>query len=405
MKNVVQPDTSAQGLERNLLTPDQIASQDYGRNRAKIVPRGSTSHTVAPRFKPLFSLDENVADSEPYKELAVRHSDLAHSLKTGLNHNTLRFPKVGTNVTPPGPQVNPQRLPALQPRRPSKTSKLENVLLSHPNRVKVVRQIIDRKSGKPLFKSAKLKIVCITDHTYVTDNGKVYRKNYICLKPKSRYNISVGQNSLGDRLQASNPTTHGAVKMPATRVQPVVLEQRPDNKIYLPRWWSLRWTHRVRVRLGQMAAYRWCRTLLPWRNDKSLSTTHLRLRLLICINPHLSIKFRKVLPYRHLRSLPLNFLAHQLRLICRPRIVPPLRLLPIFLKNFLASALPIRGSLFLRRKLQFQRSLFIPLIPRPQSRTHLIRCYLSPLNQWLTTQRQSGLHSAVRNQLSFLANP
>ena len=124
--NVVQPDTSAQGLERNLLTSNQIASQDYSRDRAKVVPRGSTSPTVPPGFKPLFSLDGNVADSEPYKalaelaraankwsqfkftgwgkkvlkELATRHSDLAHSLKSDLNYNTLRFPTIASNVTP-----------------------------------------------------------------------------------------------------------------------------------------------------------------------------------------------------------------------------------------------------------------------------------------------------------------
>ena len=57
-------------LERNLLTPDQIASQDYSRDRAKVVPRGSTSPAVRPRFKPLFSLDGNVTDSESYKTLA-----------------------------------------------------------------------------------------------------------------------------------------------------------------------------------------------------------------------------------------------------------------------------------------------------------------------------------------------
>ena len=52
--NVVNPDTSAQKLERNLLTPDQIASQDYSRDRAKMVPRGSASPPIAPRFKPCF---------------------------------------------------------------------------------------------------------------------------------------------------------------------------------------------------------------------------------------------------------------------------------------------------------------------------------------------------------------
>ena len=137
--NVVQSDTSAQGLERNLLTQDQIASNDYSRDRAKVVPRGSSSSTLPTRFKPLFSLDGNVADSEPYKaladlaraanrwsqfrrnlppdggklvfkELATRHSDLAHSLKSGLNSNTLRFSAI---ASPPGTQVSSRRVPVV----------------------------------------------------------------------------------------------------------------------------------------------------------------------------------------------------------------------------------------------------------------------------------------------------
>ena len=161
----------------------------------------------------------------------------------------------------------------------------------------------------------------------------------------------------------------------------------------------------MRVRLDQMAAYNLCRTLLPWRNDRGFSKTHLRLSLLNSLSPHLRVKLRQVLPPRHLPSLSLDFLAHQLRLIRRPHIVPLLHLLPLLSTNFLASALPIRGLLFLRRKLCLHRALFIPLIPRPQSPTHLIRRYLFLLNQWLTTQRQSGLHFAVRSQLSSLANP
>ena len=160
------------------------------------------------------------------KELATRHSDLAHSLKSGLNHNTLRFPAI---VTPPGAQVSSRRAPAVQPRRLSKTSKLENLLMSDPSRVKVFRKIIDRQSGKPLYKLTKFKIVCVTDHTYVTDTGKVYRKNHICLKPNYRSTVSVAPNTLGDRLQSSNSTSRGAVKGPATRFQPVPLEQRPNN--------------------------------------------------------------------------------------------------------------------------------------------------------------------------------
>ena len=145
--NVVQSDTSAQGLERNLLTPDQIASNDYSRDRAKVVPRGSSSRTLPTRFKPLLSLDANIADSEPYKaladlaraanrrsqyrlnlppdggkliltELATRHSDLAISLKSGLNSNTLRF---SATASPPGTQVGSRRTPVVQPTRPSRT--------------------------------------------------------------------------------------------------------------------------------------------------------------------------------------------------------------------------------------------------------------------------------------------
>ena len=252
---VVQSDTSAQGLERNLLTPDQIASNDYSRDRAKVVPRGSSSPTIPTRFKPLFSLDGNVADREPYKaladlaraankwsqfrrnlppdagklvlkELKTRHSDLAHSLKSGLNSNTLHFSVI---ASPPGTQVNSRRAPIVQPTRLSRTSKLKNLLLSDPGRVKVFRKIIDRQSGKPLYKLTKFKIVRVTDHTYITDKGKVYRKNHICLKPNYRPAILVAPNTIGDRAQDTSSTSRGAAKRPVTRSQPVLLEQRPIN--------------------------------------------------------------------------------------------------------------------------------------------------------------------------------
>ena len=159
--NVFHSDTSPQRLERKLLTPDQIASQEYSRDRAKFVPRASSSPPITPRFKPMFSLEGSVAESEPYKalaelaraankwtqyrrnlppdggkrvlkELTSRHSDLARSLKAGLTCNTFRFSECKSGSTPPGAQTSSRRLPALQPRRPTKTSKLENLLLSDP---------------------------------------------------------------------------------------------------------------------------------------------------------------------------------------------------------------------------------------------------------------------------------
>ena len=172
----------------------------------------------------MFSLEGNVAESEPYKaladlaraankwtqykrnlppdggkgvlqELSSRHSDLAHSLKTGVSHITLCFAEDRSVITPPGAQASVRRLPTLQPRRQSQTSKLETLLLSDPSRVRVFRKIIDRQSGKPLFKLAKFKITRIADHTYVTDKGKVYRKNHVCLKLNFRNNISATQST------------------------------------------------------------------------------------------------------------------------------------------------------------------------------------------------------------------
>ena len=96
------------------------------------------------------------------KELSSRHSDLAHYLKTGLTRNTLRFSDHAFSSTPPGAPINSRELLALQPRRPTKTSKLEKLLLSETSRVRI-----------PLYKTAKFKITQITDHTYVTDKGKV----------------------------------------------------------------------------------------------------------------------------------------------------------------------------------------------------------------------------------------
>ena len=67
---VVHSPTSAQGLERNLLTPEQQSSQDYSRDRAKAVPRGAShSPEIVCKFKPLFGVGECISDSQPYKAL------------------------------------------------------------------------------------------------------------------------------------------------------------------------------------------------------------------------------------------------------------------------------------------------------------------------------------------------
>ena len=119
--NVVHSPTSAQGLERNLLTPEQRSSQEYSRDRAKVVPRGASHSPDIPfKFKPLFGKGSQIADSQTCKalenlakaantwsqlkrnvqpqqgcqllrELAAQNSDLATSLESGITKGTLHF--------------------------------------------------------------------------------------------------------------------------------------------------------------------------------------------------------------------------------------------------------------------------------------------------------------------------
>ena len=70
------------------------------------------------------------------------------------------------------------------PEHRTKTSNLEFDLIHCPEKVVVYRKILDRKSGRPLFKRFNEKIVKVTNNTYITENGKVIRKNHISLKPK-----------------------------------------------------------------------------------------------------------------------------------------------------------------------------------------------------------------------------
>ena len=202
--NVVHSPTSVQGLERNLLTPEQRSSQDYSRDRAKVVPRGASHSLKIPcKFKPLFGVGERIVDSQPYKalenlakaantwkqwkrnvrpqqgqellrELAARNRDLANSLKSGITEGTLRFYDNVRDTSAPA-LSHSQRMnvsSSSRPKRLSKIRKLEKLVVQDPLKVKIFRKVLDRKSVKPLFKLAKIKITCVTDHTYFTDRGK-----------------------------------------------------------------------------------------------------------------------------------------------------------------------------------------------------------------------------------------
>ena len=169
--NVVHSPTSAQGLERNLLTPEQRSSQDYSRDRAKVVPRGASHSPDIPcKFKPLFGVGERPADSQPYKalenlaeaantwkqwkrnvppqqgqelllELAARNSDLANSLKSGITKGTLRFYDSVRDTSAPA-LSHSQRMNVSSSLRPKRLSKTR---LQDPLRVKIFRKVFDRK--------------------------------------------------------------------------------------------------------------------------------------------------------------------------------------------------------------------------------------------------------------------
>ena len=107
------------------------------------------------------------------KELSSRHSDLAHSLKTGLTRKTLRLYELVSSPTPQALSNSQRKILTQQARRPTKTTKSEKLLLNDPKRVKIIRKILDRQSDKTLFETAKCKINQITDHNYVTDRKSI----------------------------------------------------------------------------------------------------------------------------------------------------------------------------------------------------------------------------------------
>ena len=156
------------------------------------------------------------------RELAARNSDLANSPKTGITKGTLRFYDNARNTSAPA-LSHSQRMnvsSSSRPKRLSKTRKLEKLFLQDPLRVKIFRKVLDRNSGKPLFKLAKIKITRVTDHTYITDKGKVYRKNHLSLRHNFNHpKFSATPGTVGERLQRrialrpqSQPATTSATR-------------------------------------------------------------------------------------------------------------------------------------------------------------------------------------------------
>ena len=64
---------------------------------------------------------------------------------------------------------------------------LDYLVLNEPNKVEIFSKFLNRKSGRELFKPFKGKIVQITGSTYISDKGKVIRRNHLAVRLKSTH--------------------------------------------------------------------------------------------------------------------------------------------------------------------------------------------------------------------------
>ena len=185
-----------QQLERDLLTPEQRREQCDSRPRIKVVRKGQSSPTVSPYFggstdsvsdTPHYRALENLAHSanqwltlkkslshqegvKALKTLTERNQVLAATLRSNLSAGTLRF-------------RNQMQMDQIRPSLPKRN--LDYLVLNEPTKVEIFRKFLNRKSGRELFKPFKGKIVRITGSTYISDKGKVIRRNHLAVRLKS----------------------------------------------------------------------------------------------------------------------------------------------------------------------------------------------------------------------------
>ena len=185
-----------QQLERDLLTPEQRREQCDSRPRIKVVRKGQSSPTVSPYFggstdsvsdTPHYRALENLAHSanqwltlkkslshqegvKALNALTERNQVLAATLRSNLSAGTLRF-------------RNQMQMDQIHPSLPK--CNLDYLVLNEPSKVEIFRKFLNTKSGRELFKPFKGKIVRITGSTYITDKGKVIRRNHLAVRVKS----------------------------------------------------------------------------------------------------------------------------------------------------------------------------------------------------------------------------
>ena len=185
-----------QQLERDLLTPEQRREQCDSRPRLKLVRKGQSSPTVStyfggptdsvsdtPHYRALESLAHSANQGltlkkslsrqegvKTLKTLTELNQVLAATLRSNLSAGTLRF-------------RNQMQTDQICPSLPKRN--LDYLVLNEPNKVEIFRKFLNRKSDRELFKPFKGKIVQITGFTYISDKGKMIRRNHLAVRLKS----------------------------------------------------------------------------------------------------------------------------------------------------------------------------------------------------------------------------
>ena len=75
-------------------------------------------------------------------------------------------------------------MPAEQIRPSQPKRNFDYLVLNDLSKVEIFRKFLNRKSGRELFKPFKGKNVRVTGATYITDKGKVIRKNHLAVRLK-----------------------------------------------------------------------------------------------------------------------------------------------------------------------------------------------------------------------------
>ena len=185
-----------QQLARDLLTPEQRREQCDSRPSIKVVRKGQSSPTVSPHFG---GTTDSVADTPHYRALeslahsanqwltlkrSLSHQEGVKTLKTLTERNQVLAATLRSNLSAGTLRFRNQM--QMDQIRPSVTKRnLDYLVLNEPNKVEIFRKFLNRKSGKELFKPFKGIIVRVTGSKYITDKGKVIRRNHLAVRLKS----------------------------------------------------------------------------------------------------------------------------------------------------------------------------------------------------------------------------